>query len=99
MAEIERMATDGVTESELAAAKSHLRGSLALGLEDSGARWSRIGHSQLIHGRVPDLDEVEARTANLTVDQVNAVARRYLAQPVTLAAVGPFGDDDLATPG
>ncbi|MGH9095315.1 MAG: M16 family metallopeptidase, partial [Acidimicrobiales bacterium] len=92
---IERMATDGVTDAELAAARSHLRGSLALGLEDSGARWSRIGHSQLIHGRVPALDELEARMAELTVDRVNEVAHRYLAQPVTLAAVGPFGDGEL----
>ena len=31
-------------------AQSHLHGSLALGLEDSGARMSRLGHSQLVHG-------------------------------------------------
>ncbi|MGH9059602.1 MAG: M16 family metallopeptidase, partial [Acidimicrobiales bacterium] len=86
---IERMATEGVTDEELAAARSHLRGSLALGLEDSGARWSRIGHSQLIHGRVPDLDELEARMAGLTADQVNAVAHRYLSEPLTVATVGP----------
>ena len=45
------------TERELAMAKGHLQGSMALALEDSGARMSRLGRSQLVHGRVPTLDE------------------------------------------
>ena len=61
-AEIDRMAEEGVTAAELAAAKSHVRGAMALGLEDSGARMSRIGHRvNWCTRRVLTLDEVEAR--------------------------------------
>lgn len=90
-AEIDRVAAEGITVEELAAARGHVRGAMALGLEDSGARMSRIGHSQLVHGRVLTLDEVEQRLSGLTLDQVNDVARRWLSGPRTVATVGPTG--------
>ncbi len=93
--EMERLAAHGVTPDELDGARSHLRGALALGLEDSGARWSRIGHDQLMHGRVPDLEELEARIAGLTLEHVNEVVGRYLGADPTLVAVGPFDEGDL----
>ena len=62
---------------------------MALGLEDTGARMSRIGHSQIVHGRVLTLDEIEARLAALDLDQVNEVGARWLSGPRTLACVGP----------
>jgi predicted Zn-dependent peptidase len=92
-AEFERVAGAGITAAELENARGHIRGSMALGLEDTGARMSRIGHSQLVHGRVLDLDEIEARLAALTLQQVNQVAARWLSQPRTVAAVGPFDAD------
>jgi predicted Zn-dependent peptidase len=93
--EFERTAKHGVTRAELESARGHIRGAMALGLEDSGARMSRIGHSQIVHGRVLGLDEIEARLSALTVEQVNDVATRWLSLPRTLACVGPFeGDDD-----
>jgi predicted Zn-dependent peptidase len=88
-AEFERLAREGVTSAELQNARGHIRGSMALGLEDSGARMSRIGHSQMIHGRVLTLDEVDARLAALTLDHVNEVAARWLTAPRTVARVGP----------
>jgi len=90
-AEIGRLAQDGITEAELASARGHLRGAMALGLEDSGARMSRLGHSQLVHGRVLELDEVEARLAALSLEGVNEVAARWLSRPVTVASIGPPG--------
>jgi predicted Zn-dependent peptidase len=87
--EFDRVAEAGITEAELEAARSHVRGAMALGLEDSGARMSRIGHSQLVHGRVLTLDEVEQRLAGLTLDQINAVAARWLSGTRTTACVGP----------
>jgi predicted Zn-dependent peptidase len=89
---IAEMAAQGLTEAELEAARSHLRGSMALGLEDSGARMSRIGHSQLVHGRVLTLAEVEARLQVLSLDQINDVASRWLSGPQTVAMVGPLED-------
>ncbi len=87
---LHEIAVDGITEDELRAARGHMLGSMALGLEDSGARMSRIGYSQLVHGRVLDLDEVDARLRSLTRDGVNEVARRWFSGPPTVACVGPF---------
>jgi predicted Zn-dependent peptidase len=89
-AELARLAAGGLTAGELDGARGHIRGSMALGLEDTGARMSRIGHSQLVHGRVLSLEEVEARLDALTLDHVNEVAARWLSEPGTVACVGPF---------
>ena len=94
--EMHAMAEKGMTQQELDNARSHIRGSMALGLEDSGARMSRIGHSQLVHGKVLQVEEVERRLTELTLDQINDVGRRWLSYPPTIACVGPFDADDLA---
>ncbi|MDQ6840019.1 MAG: insulinase family protein [Actinomycetota bacterium] len=94
--ELDRMADNGVTDAELAAARSHLRGSLALGMEDSGARMSRIGHSQLVHDRIPPLDEVVERLVSVSAGDVQQLAGELLSGERTVAAVGPFGDEAVA---
>jgi len=94
--ELDRVRDHGITERELQLAQGHLRGSTALSLEDSGARMSRIGRSQLIHGRVPTLDEVDRLLGSVGVDDVARVAAEVLSGPRTLAVVGPFTDEDMA---
>ncbi len=88
-AELDKIAEQGITAEEMEAARGHVRGAMALGLEDSGARMSRIGHSQLVHGRVLTLAQVEERLAALTLEHVNEVARRWLSGPRTVVTVGP----------
>jgi predicted Zn-dependent peptidase len=95
-AELDAMAAKGITEAELASARSHVRGSLVLGLEDSGARMSRIGHGQISHGRVAPLEEVEERYAAVTVEDVAALAAEVLEGPRSVAVIGPFDDDEIA---
>src|SRR5207245_7767620 len=41
--EFDRILSEGISQNELYTAKGHLRGSMALSLEDSGARMSRLG--------------------------------------------------------
>jgi len=93
--ELERLA-DGVSERELEVARGSVLGSMALGLEDSGARMSRIGRSLLVHQEVPTVEEVAARFAAVTVDDLRRVAGRTLAGPRSLAVVGPFSSDQVA---
>jgi len=87
--ELDRLVEGGISEEELEGARGYAIGSLVLGLEDSGSRMSRMGHSQLVHGRVRSLEEVEQTLASLTLEQVNAVASRWLSGPRTVAVVGP----------
>jgi predicted Zn-dependent peptidase len=94
--ELDKMATAGVREEELQAAKSHIRGATALGLEDSGARMSRLGRSQLTHGRVPSLAELEAEVAAVTTDDIARVAAQVLGSPRTLVVLGPLEADAFA---
>jgi predicted Zn-dependent peptidase len=90
-AELDRLARSGITAAELDAAKSHVRASLVLGLEDSGSRMSRIGHARLVHGVVPAVDELEARVDAVTLGDVAEVAA-LLDGPRVVAVVGPVED-------
>lgn len=88
--ELDRLAVEGISEEELQRAKSHLRGSLVLGLEDPESRMTRLGYSQLVHGRVLSVEDIERRLATVTLDEVNDLAARLLAGPRVLAAIGPL---------
>lgn len=94
--ELDKMAASGPTPEELLAAKSHIRGATALGLEDSGARMSRLGRSQLAHGRVPSLAELEAQISAVTLDDLARVASQVLGNQRTLVVLGPFEEDAFA---
>ena len=87
--EFDKVARHGITAEEFEAARGHIRGSMALGLEDSGARMARVGHAQLVHGRVLTLDEIDRRLSGLTLDMVNDSAKRWLSAPRTVVTVGP----------
>jgi predicted Zn-dependent peptidase len=93
--ELDRLAAEGITEAELEVARGYLRAQSLLSLEDSGARMSRIGRSQLLHGEVLELEELLARTEAVTLEQVHDAARQVLGGPRSLAVVGPFRDDDF----
>jgi predicted Zn-dependent peptidase len=93
--EMEDIATNGVTEDELARAKGHLKGSLVLSLEDTSGRMSRIGRSEISHGEILSVDEVLARTDAVTLGDAQTVAREIFSQPMALAVIGPFGQKDF----
>jgi predicted Zn-dependent peptidase len=94
--ELDKMVASGPSEQELGAARSHIRGATALGLEDSGARMSRLGRSQLAHGRVPSLTELDAQLAAVTTEDLARVGAAVLGGPRTLVVLGPFEDDAFA---
>ncbi|MDQ3897405.1 MAG: insulinase family protein [Actinomycetota bacterium] len=94
--ELDRLATEPVTDRELAVAKGHIKGSLALSLEDSAGRMNRIGRSQLIHGGVLSFDDLVARTESVTHDDLRRVAERVLTGDRVLAVVGPFDEEAFA---
>ena len=50
--ELARVAEHGITDEELDRGKGQLRGSLVLGLEDTGSRMVRVGKGELVHGEV-----------------------------------------------
>ena len=96
--ELDDLAASGITERELEVAKGHLVGELALSLEDSAARMSRIGRSQLIHGTVLTVDDVVASIAAVTLEDAARVAGTVLGNERVLAVVGPVEDGAFDTP-
>jgi predicted Zn-dependent peptidase len=94
--ELDRLGAQGVSERELAVAQGHMRAETLLSLEDSGARMSRIGSSLLLHDRVLEVEEVLAKVAAVTVEDVGTLAAEVAAAPRSLSVVGPFDEDDFA---
>ncbi|WP_408642200.1 M16 family metallopeptidase [Speluncibacter jeojiensis] len=84
------VAANGITEDECRRSKGALRGSLVLGLEDSGARMTRIGRSELSYGDHRSVTETLQRIDAVTVDEVRAVAAVLLNRPMGAAVVGPY---------
>ncbi|MDP7702797.1 pitrilysin family protein [Mycobacterium sp. TY815] len=87
---LESVARDGITEDECRIAKGSLRGGLVLGLEDSGSRMSRIGRSELNYGSHRSIEHTLRKIEQVTLDEVNAVARRLLNKPYGAAVLGPY---------
>ena len=66
-----------------------LKGSLVLGLEDTGSRMSRLGKGELLYDELLTVDELLARVDAVDLDEVNAVAAELLTRPTSLAVIGP----------
>ena len=94
--ELDSVASKGISGAELVRAKGQMRGSLVLGLEDTGAQMSRIGKAELVHGEVQPVEALLARIEAVTLDDVLAVAGDVLRRPRSLGVIGPFTDRDFA---
>jgi predicted Zn-dependent peptidase len=86
---LESVARDGITETECRIAKGSLRGGLVLGLEDSSSRMNRIGRSELNYGEHRSIERTLRQIDEVTVDEVNAVARRLLSERYGAVVLGP----------
>ena len=87
--EIGSIRDGGLTTEEFERAKSHVKGSTVLSLEDPGGRMSRLGKSEIAHGEILSVDETLRRVAAVTLDDARRVAERVLSQPMTLTVLGP----------
>ncbi|MBX6358195.1 MAG: insulinase family protein, partial [Micromonosporaceae bacterium] len=82
-------ASGGITDDELTRGKGMLKGSLVLGLEDTGSRMSRLAKGELLYDELLSVDELLARVDAVDADQVNEVAADLLTRPASLAVIGP----------
>lgn len=93
--ELDLAAAGDLSVEEIERGKGQMRGGIVLGLEDSSARMTRIGKSELSYGDVMGLDELLDRVDSVTPAQVSEVAAEILSRPRCLAVVGPFGAHDF----
>lgn len=83
---IEDVQKNGVTEAELSRAKNKNLTSVALGAEHSNSRLFAIGSDWLTTGELLTTQETLQLIRNITLDEVNAAAEKYLiAEPYTFA--------------
>lgn len=94
--ELDQVASHGLTDDEIRRAIGQLRGSTVLGLEDTGALMHRIGKSELCWGEQMSVDEMLARIAAVTPDEVREVARDVLGTRPSLSVIGPLKDRQAA---
>lgn len=88
--EIEKLAAGRVSEEELHRVRGQIRGGLALGMEDSAARMSRLGRSEL-SGRFVSIDGALERINAVTPENVIEMAQKLLSIPRARAVVMPDG--------
>jgi predicted Zn-dependent peptidase len=95
-AELDRLVNDGLSDTEIAGAKGHLVGSLAMSLETSASRMRRLGRSELVEREIPSLEDLVDRVNAVTAADVSRVIERVLAgAPRSLAVVGPHSASDF----
>jgi len=91
-----RLAAKNITADELREAKSHLKGSLLLGLEASDSRMARLAKDELYFGESISLKKVVRSIDRVSVDDVRGAASMYLCpEKMTLAAIGKGLDKEL----
>ncbi|MEU3609413.1 pitrilysin family protein [Streptomyces sp. NPDC035033] len=90
--ELDKVASEGLTDEEITRAVGQLSGSTVLGLEDTGAIMNRIGKSELCWGSQMSVDDMLARIAAVTPDEVREVARDVLTRRPSLSVIGPLKD-------
>ena len=93
--ELDKMMDAGITEEELARARGHVQGSLAISLEDADGRMNRLGRNEITGLDHLSVDEIMARVDAVTLDDVIEVSRAAYAGPYVLGATGPFDVEDL----
>ncbi|GMQ86785.1 MAG: pitrilysin family protein [Acidimicrobiia bacterium] len=95
-AEFDKMMDGGITEEELARARGHVQGSLAISLEDADSRMNRLGSNEITGLEHLSVDEIVARVDAVTLDDVLEAAGAAYAGPYVLGATGPFDVEDLS---
>jgi predicted Zn-dependent peptidase len=89
LAELREVVRNNVTEEELRIAKDQAISSILLGLESSSARAGTLARQEIIHGRRISPDEVIEKIRDITVEELQEVARTYFkSDTIALGALG-----------
>ena len=87
--EIERFATDGPTEAELASTKDFLVGNFALRFDSSQKIARNLLHFQLDNLGIDYIDTRNAQIRAVTIEDVRRVAERLWSGKLSVVTVGP----------
>jgi len=89
LAELRRIKSQPVEEAELQRAKSHLRGSILMGLESTSARMSQLARQEMYFGRQVSPDEVISSIDAVTSAEVLELASEMFGRgPLSMTVLG-----------
>jgi predicted Zn-dependent peptidase len=89
LSELKRIKTEQVPEDELRRAKDHLRGSILMGLESTGARMSLLARQEMYFGRQLGPEEVIAGIEGVRAADVLALAfEMFGSAPLAMTVLG-----------
>ncbi len=91
--ELERLLDDPASPAELERSRENLKGRVALSLESTAARMSRLGGALLGDMPILSIDEIVDRIDAVTVADLRELARELYA-PTSLSAAGIGPDED-----
>jgi predicted Zn-dependent peptidase len=74
LSEVSKLTRDGLTEQELARAKSQLKGNMLLGMESTESRMNRLARNEIYYSRDIPLEELAREIDKVTNDQVVELA-------------------------
>jgi len=88
--ELDRVAREGLSPAELERARSQVKGSYVLSLENPGNRMSEAARAELFDGQPWDPDEILRGISRVTLEDVQAVAADlFRSGRFTLVGLGP----------
>ena len=96
LAELQKVATEGITAAELELAFGNVSGGLALKFESTQARMSRLSGTELSTGEFVPLDEALRRFREVTVSDVRDLAADIAGRAMNIVAVGDLTEDTFA---
>ena len=86
--EVRRLCGEKLGEEELRRAKDHLKGSLVLSLEYTGARMSQLAREEIYFGRSFTLDELLSEIEAVTADDVQRIASGLFRDRLAASILG-----------
>ena len=94
--ELGKLATE-VREEEVTRARTQLKASILMGLENTGTRCEQLAQHILIYGRPLPVEEIVAKIEAADLAAVRRVAERFTNGHPTLASLGPIAQvEDFA---
>jgi predicted Zn-dependent peptidase len=86
--EIRKLCGEKLDETELRRAKDHLKGSLVLSLEYTGARMSQLAREEIYFGRSFTLDELLSEIEAVTAEDVQRIASALFPGRLAASVLG-----------
>ncbi len=91
---VEELARNAVSDSELNAARDHVKGGLLLSSENMDNRMTRLARNEINLGRMVGFDDVVKAIERVTPEEVSQMAKRCLDGGTALTCLGPIEEKE-----